>query len=78
MECCTCTLYCSTYIKLKKMNIFSKEILMIQTLNHSLIQSKFFLWKKVFSNSNEVESYNEFVNIFSATFEKDFPLTTKN
>ena len=62
--------------------IQKNEYIFKRNFNDSNTQSfintiKSLSWEKVISNNNEIESYNEFLNIFSATFEKNFPLTTK-
>ena len=51
------------------------EYIFKRNLNDSNTQSfintiKSLSWENVISNNNEIESYNELFNIFSATFEK--------
>ena len=70
------------YVAAPTETIQKNEYIFKRNFNDSNTQSfintiKSLSWEKVIYNNNEIESYNEFFNIFSATFEKNFPLTKK-
>jgi fructosamine-3-kinase len=41
------------------------------------ISDKYISWGNVLSENNMTESYNKFFNLFSTSYEKNFPLTKK-